>query len=629
MNTNERLRASAPRGGGEAPVYASREEVPEAARWRLEDIYAAADDWEADARAAAALTEELARLRGHAAGSAASLWKALELDDRLSLLVGKLYSYAVMRSHEDTAAEGPKALAARATLLSVKAGEAGAFLAPEILAAGREKLESFIAEEPRLELYRLMFRRVLRRKEHVLSAPEEAVMAAMGDLAGAPDEAFSMLTDADMDFGTIADEKGVVRPLTQESYGRYVVRPEREVRRQAFEGLHGTFAKFRNTLGATYFASVKKDVTFARLRRYASSLEESLDGDEIPVSVYDGLIGAVNAALPALRDYVALKKSVLGVDRMEPYDLYAPLAPEMNRTFGYDEARNLVLEAVAPLGREYVSLMEKAFSERWIDVYENRGKRSGAYSWGCYGVHPYMLLNYGGTFRDVSTLAHEGGHSIHTWLSDESQPRVYASYALFVAEVASTVNELLLTEHMLARTADRAEKKFLLSEQLELTRQTIYRQTLFAEFERDAHAAVERGEPLTPEGMNRMWTELNTRYYGPEVGSSAFLAAEWSRIPHFYRAFYVYQYATSLSAAVAIVDGILRGGAEEREAYLSMLRGGCSADPIALLKGAGVDMSTPAPVERALAVFARKTALLRELFEEDRARGGEDSGARR
>ena len=600
--------------GYEAPLYAARADVPEESTWRLEDIYGSPDLWEADAKLAAALTEELAACKGHVMDSAASLWKAIELDDRLSFVMGKLYSYAVMRSHEDTAAEGPKALAARATQLSVKAGEAGAFLTPEILAADESKIDEYIRQEPKLELYRLMFDRILRQKKHVLSAAEEAVLAAMGELAGSPDEAFSMLTDADMEFGTIKDESGAEVPLTQEGYGRYISSPVRSVRKAAFDGIHTTFTRFRNTLAATYSASVKKDATFARLRRYGSSLEASLESNEIPVSVYGGLIDAVNAALPALHEYVALKKKALGVEHMEPYDLYAPFAKELKRTFSYETAQKLVLDAVAPLGEEYAALMKKAFDERWIDVYENRGKRSGAYSWGCYGVHPYMLLNYGGTYRDVSTLAHEGGHSIHTWLSNSSQPQVYASYALFVAEVASTVNELLLVEHLLKNTDSREEKIFLLNQQLELIRQTIYRQTLFAEFERDVHEMAERGEPLTPECMNRLWTELNTRYYGPEVGANEPLAAEWSRIPHFYSAFYVYQYATSLSAAVAIVDRILKGGPAERDAYLTLLRGGCSADPITLLGGAGVDMSTPEPVERALSVFARKTKELEALL---------------
>ncbi len=600
--------------GYDAPLYASRAEVPEEARWKLEDIYASMDDWEADAKSAAELTEELAACKGHVMDCAASLWKAINLDDRLSFVMGKLYSYAVMRSHEDTAAEAPKALASRASQLSVKAGEASAFLTPEILAADAATIDAYIKAEPRLEPYRLMFDRILRRKKHVLSAEQEAILAAMGELAGAPDEAFSMLTDADMEFGTIADESGATVLLTQEGYGRYISSPVRAVRKAAFEGIHKQFGKFRNTLAATYSASVKKDCTFARLRHYDSALEGALESNEIPTSVYGGLIDAVNAALPALHEYVALKKKALGVEHMEPYDLYAPFAAEMKRVFSYETAQRLVLEAVAPLGEEYVRLMKKAFDERWIDVYENKGKRSGAYSWGCYGVHPYMLLNYGGTYRDVSTLAHEGGHSIHTWLSNESQPQVYASYALFVAEVASTVNELLLVEYLLKNTDSREEKVFLLNQQLELIRQTIYRQTLFAEFERDVHAAVERDEPLTPEGMNRMWSELNTRYYGPEVGANEDLAAEWSRIPHFYSAFYVYQYATSLSAAVAIVDRILTGGEAERDAYLTLLRGGCSADPITLLKGAGVDMSGPEPVRQALSVFARKTKELAALL---------------
>ena len=608
-----RLASLAGDEGYSARLYASRAEIPEDAKWRLEDIYPTTEAWDADAVVAEELTAKLAARKGHVMDGAASLLETIKLDEELGFVLGKLYCYAHMRSHEDTTAEAPKARASQATQLSVKAAEGSAFITPEIL-AGADEIDAFIAEEPKLEVYRLMLKRIVREKEHVLSAEQEAVMAAMGELAGAPDEIFSMLTDADFDFGEITDENGEKKRLTQESYGRYVRSQDRRVRREAFEGLHGVFAKFSNALAAIYGASVKKDVTFARLRKYASSLEESLFCNEIPVSVYDGLVTAVNENIPALREYVAMKKKALGVDRIEPYDLYAPIAKEMDRNYSYESAKELVLEALAPLGADYCALMKKAFDERWIDVYENKGKRSGAYSWGCYGVHPYMLLNYAGTFRDVSTLAHEGGHSMHTCLSHENQPQAYADYTLFVAEVASTVNETLLIEHFLSRSTDRDEKIFLLNEQVELIRQTIYRQTLFAEFERDVHAMAERGEALTPEAMNGLWIELNTRYYGDEIGSNKALTAEWSRIPHFYSAFYVYQYSTSLSAAIALADGILNGGEAEREAYLGLLKGGSSTDPISLLRGAGVDMSTPEPVERALAVFARKVKELEALL---------------
>lgn len=597
-----------------APIYSSRSEVPAAARWKLEDIYASVDLWEADVKEAEKLADELAARKGRVMETPSSLLETLKLDEKLGFVLGKLYSYAVMKSHEDTAAEAPKALADRASQLSVKCSEATSFIAPEILAAGDERIGDFIGKEPGLEVYRLMFSRILRQKAHILPAEQEAILAAMGELAGAPDDVFSMLTDADMNFGEIVDEEGKSQPLTQESYGRYMTSAVRRVRQAAFEGLHRKFAEFRNTLGAAYSASVKKDVTFSRLRHYGSSLEASLFGDEIPTSVYDGLVTAVNRNLPALRDYVELKKKALGVEKMEPWDLYAPFTEEPQRVYTYEEAQRTVLAAVAPLGGDYQAVMRRAFSEGWIDVYENKGKRSGAYSWGTYGVHPYMLLNYGGTYRDVSTLAHEGGHSMHTWYSNENQPQVYADYTLFVAEVASTVNEMLLVEYLLRQTGEKSEKISLLNQQLELIRQTIYRQTLFAEFERQTHAMAERGEPLTPEKLNALWTELNARYYGDEVGSNPDLAAEWSRIPHFYRAFYVYQYATSLSAAVALADRILSGGEAERDAYLTLLKSGCSKDPIGLLRDAGVDMSTPEPVERALAVFARKTEELKELL---------------
>lgn len=596
-----------------APLYASRAEVPEMDRWCLEDIYATPDMWESDAKVADELTAKLASLKGHVMDSASTLLEIITLDENIGLVLGKLYSYAHMRSHEDAAAEEPKARASRATRLSVQISEATAFIVPEIL-AGSDKIEGYLSQEPKLGLYRLMLSRIVREKSHVLSSEQEAIMAAMGELSCAPDEIFSMLTNADMVFGEITDENGAKQKLTQESYGRYVMSKDRRVRREAFDGLHKVFSKFSNTLGATYAASVKKDVTFSRLRKYSSALEASLFGNEIPVSVYDGLVTAVNENLPALHEYVRMKKRALGVDHMEPYDLYAPIAKAIDGSYSYNTAKSIVLDAVKPLGDEYCAIMKKAFDSRWIDVYENKGKRSGAYSWGCFGVHPYMLLNYGGTFRDVSTLAHEGGHSMHTWLSSSNQPQAYADYTIFVAEVASTVNEMLLIEHFLSRTSKKDERIFLLNEQVELIRQTIYRQTLFAEFERDVHAKAERGEPLTPEVMNRLWTSLNCRYYGDEVGKNVLLAAEWSRIPHFYTAFYVYQYATSLSAAVTLVERILHGGIAERDAYLGLLKGGCSKDPISLLRDAGVDMSTPEPVEKALAVFARKTKELESLL---------------
>ena len=600
--------------GWSVPLYSKRSEVPVEDTWNLADIYASQDLWEADLKKAVALASDFTGLQGHVMDSAASLFKTIESGEQIEKIMTKVYAYASLLNNQDTAAEGPKAKLDRAVQAYVKISEQSAFVTPEILAGGSGKIEQYISEKPELEPYRLMFSRILRQKEHILPAGEEAIMAAMGDLAGAPSECFSMLTDADMSFGEITDADGKKQPLTQESYGRYISSPVRRVRKEAFEGIHRTFAKFSNTLGAAYSASVKKDVTFARLRHYKSALEASLFGDEIPVTVYDGLIKAVNDNLPALHDYVALKKKALGVDHMEPYDLYAPFGKEIDRTYSFDSARKIVLEAVAPLGPDYVSQLKKAYDERWIDVYENKGKTSGAYSMGCYGVHPYMLLNYGGTFRDVSTLAHESGHSMHTWLSESTQPFAYADYSLFVAEVASTVNEMLLAEHELKQTTDRSEKIFLLNHEIELIRQTVYRQTLFAEFERDVHAMAEKGEPLTPGKMNSMWAELNTRYYGEEVGSNLDLPSEWSRIPHFYRAFYVYQYATSLSAAVTIADRILKGGEAERDAYLNMLRGGSSRDPIALLKGAGVDMSTPEPVDHALKVFAEKVAELKKLL---------------
>lgn len=599
-----------------APLYKNRDEVPSEARWRLEDIYADPEAWESDFKSIAGLTDDVAAMKGHVMDSPQSLLKTIQLDEKLSAVLGKLETYAIMRSHEDTAAEGPKARADRVKALSVKASEATAFIVPEILAADENKIKDAVAEEPGLKLYKLMLSRIVRQKAHTLSAPQEAILAAMGELAGSPSNSFSMLTDADMRFPDIVDEKGNKVTLTQESYGRYVTSPVRSVRQAAFEGIHKTFAKYANTLGAIYSASVKSDVTFARLRHYKSAVDAALFSNEIPDNVYNGLVDTVNANLTALHDYVALKKSILGVDHMEPWDMYAPMTKDNQRTYSYEDAKSLVFKALEPLGAEYIKAMKAGIDGGgWVDVYENRGKHSGAYSWGAWGTHPYMLLNYSGTYRDVSTLAHEGGHSMHTYFSHKNQPQAYADYTIFVAEVASTVNENLLVEYLLRHTNDKAEKIFLLSEQLELIRTTIYRQTLFAEFELRVHQMAAKGEPLTPQTFNNIWAELNKRYYGEEVGANKDMPVEWSRIPHFYNAFYVYQYATSLSAAIAISDKILTEGESARQAYFTLLKGGSSKDPISLLKGAGVDMSTPEPVNRALKVFARKIQELKALLE--------------
>lgn len=598
-----------------APIYSSRTEVPETYRWRLEDIYADQAAWDADATKVDALIKDLSARRGSVMTSPESLLQTLKLDEEISAIVGKLYVYAHMRSHEDMASPKPKSLADRATALSVKVSEASSYLAPEILAAPETTLQKWI-NEPALAQYSLMLTRLLRQKPHVLSDKEEAILAAMGEITSGPDDVFSMLTNADMTFPSITDEKGNSVELTQESYGRYVQSPNRDVRQAAFESLHGTFARYANTLAASYAASVKGDTVFARLRHYPSALEAALFDNEVPAQVYHGLIAAVNRHLPALQKYVALKKEILGVDTMQPWDLYAPCSTESARQYGYDEAKSLVLEALEPLGETYMAALQQAFNHRWIDIYENKGKRSGAYSWGTWGTHPYILLNYSGTFRDVSTLAHEAGHAMHSWFSQQSQPQTYSDYVIFVAEVASTVNETLLAEYLLQRSTDKAEKIFLLSHQLEQIRQTIYRQTLFAEFEERAHKLVAEGETLTPQALNQLWTELNSRYYGAETGNNTLLAVEWSRIPHFYSSFYVYQYATGQAAAIALAGRIMEQGTPAVEDYFNLLHGGSSKDPIALLTDAGVDMASGQAVDQALEVFARKTEELAELLQE-------------
>ncbi|EEX49202.1 oligoendopeptidase F [Jonquetella anthropi] len=593
-----------------APAFDRRSDVPQEFCWRLEDLFAAPADWEKAAARVEELSKELAARRGRVMESSRSLLETLKLEEEMDGLLARVYQYAHCRSHEDMSDPKGKDLSQKATALAVRAAEATSFLEPEMLAAPREQVERWL-DEPELSVYRLSFLRLWRAESHVLPSEQEAILAAMGEVAGGPEEIFSQLTDADLTFPSVQDEEGRTAALTQESYGRYIQSPSRSVRQAAFTGLHGTFAKYGNALAAAYGSHVKSDRVFARLRRYKSPLEAALFDSEVPVTVYRGLIDAVHRGLPALAGYVSLKKRLLGVEPIRMWDLYAPVEGTLAREWSFDQAVSLVEEALAPLGPEYGAALHTALTDRWIDRYENKGKRSGAYSWGSWGCHPFMLLNYGGTFRDVSTLAHEAGHSMHSWFSQKSQPQVYSDYVIFVAEVASTVNETLLCEHMLARTSDPSEQVFLLSNQLEAMRQTIYRQALFAEFEERAHDADAAGQALTPELLGSIWTELNTAYYGAEVGSTEGLSVEWSRIPHFYGSFYVYQYATGMAAAVALADRILHDphGAED---YFTLLRGGCSADPVTLLRRAGVDMERDA-VDRALAVFAEKTDQLARL----------------
>jgi oligoendopeptidase F len=557
--------------------------------------------------------ERLGDFNGRLFESPETLLEFLKLEEAASERMGKIYAYAVMKSHEDTAAAARQARADRAGSLLASYGAVLSFYRPEILAAGKEKVNNAIKACPGLEMYRHHFDDLLRTAGHVLGPQEEEILARSGEMARTPENAFSLLTNADLTFPVIRDESGRETELSEERYYLLSRSKDRRVRKDAFEGLFTTYGKFRNTLAALYSGSVKSDLFFSRARKYPSALEASLHGDNISPSVYAMVVDTVNRNLDALHGYMALRKKALGLEELRMYDLNVPLADEPETRIPYGKAVEMVTDGLAPLGREYLDVLKKGFSSRWIDVFENQGKRKGAYSWGSYGTHPYMLLNYNGTLRDVFTIAHEAGHSLHTWFSHAGQPQVYADYTIFLAEVASTTNEALLLESLLEK-APKEEKVFLLNHYLDQVRTTVYRQTMFAEFERETHSLAEKGEALTAGLLCELWKELNERYHGPEMVLDDGLSVEWARIPHFYSAFYVYKYVTGFAAAGCLSSNILHGGEEERKRYIRFLSRGSSAYSLDILREAGVDMTSPVPLEQTLRSFREKTYLLEDLL---------------
>lgn len=515
----------------------------------------------------------------------------------------KLYTYAGLHRDEDTGDEQRQALAARMESLIVKAQSETAFLSPELLMLPDETLEE-MQKDPAFSDYSEMIRLLRREKSHILPAEQEALLAAMGEVMDAPDDIFSKFNDVDLPLPKVPDEEGNMVQLTHGNFGPLLRSRNREVRKAAFEGMNGTFEKFRNTVSAAYAGSVKGDVFRARARKYESARQASLYPLEIPETVYDNLLTEVENALPALSEYMQIRKEKLGVEELHLYDLYVPIISDFDMKLSYEEACELVCEGLQPLGEEYIATLREAFKGGWIDVYENKGKRSGAYSWGCYGAHPYVLLNHTDDLGGAMTLAHELGHAMHSFYSNQKQCFVKAGYSLFVAEVASTCNEVLLMRHLLKKFEDnKPAKAFLLNQLLEEFRTTVFRQTMFAAFEKESHAMYERGEPLTGDALSRVYLALNEKYYGSGCVVDKVIENEWMRIPHFYRNFYVYQYATGFSAAVAIAGRILKYGAPAVEDYKKFLSAGCSVPPIEALKYAGVDMEQPTAVREAMQVF--------------------------
>lgn len=589
----------------------SRSEVAREYTWATEDIFESDGAWEAAFAAAGSIPDTLAAYAGRL-DDAVVLLEFFRANDEADLTLSKIYRYASLKSDEDTAVGKYTDMVGKAYSLYVSVSAACAFATPEIMAIDSARFEEFYEIQPDLALYKLAIDRILRKREHVLSEREERLLAMASELGRAPDEIASKLSDADLTYPDVDTPDGP-KPLTQGSYAVFRTSADRAVRKDAFEKLHNTQKAFENTYAAALDAQVKQLIFFSRARNYPSTLEASLSSNEVPVAVYKNLIDTVRANLDKMHGYIALRKKLLGVDELHMYDLYVPIVADSDATVPFEVAKQDCLEALAPLGERYCAILREGFENRWIDVYENKGKRSGAYSAGAR-PHPFVLLNYTGTLDSEFTLVHEMGHALHSYLSKENQPTVYSDYVIFVAEVASTCNEVLLMKSLLAKTQDKRERAYLINYFLEQFRTTLYRQTMFAEFELKINELGEQGVTLTADTLRQIYYGLNLEYHGDGMTVDEEISHEWSRIPHFYYDFYVFQYATGFSAAVALAEKILIEGESAAKAYLDFLSGGCSADPIALLRGAGVDMASPEPVERALGLFAELTKELEQLL---------------
>lgn len=590
-----------------------REELDVKFKWKLEDMYQDDAAWEQDEQRMQVLLTEAAEFRGKLGSSARTLLEGLKAVETAERLGDKTLVYAKMRRDENNADNRYQALYDRAERQMIRLGSELSFVVPELTALDPKLVSQYMEENSNLQMYRHMFDELERQKAHVLSEPEEKILAETADLALAAGNIFTMLNNADIKFGRIRDEEGNEVELTKGRYGRFMESHDRRVRQDAFAGLYNAYSQLENTLATSLASSVKKDVFYSRTRKYETARHASLDQDNVTVDVYDRLIESVHNHLDDIYRYLSLRRKMLGLDELHMYDIYVPLVQEVKLDIPYEKAREQVLEAMAPLGDEYLKVLSAGMSSGWIDVFENQGKTSGAYSWGCYDSHPYVLLNYDNKLDDVFTLAHEMGHAMHSYYSNQSQPYIYSHYPIFLAEVASTVNESLLIDYLLSRNPSRQERIYLINHYLEQFRGTVYRQTMFAEYERLIHDTVEQGQALTTEQLKTMYFDLNRLYYGPDVVSDQEIGMEWARIPHFYSAFYVYKYATGFSAATAIKEQIINEGAAAVQRYLAFLKSGGSDYPITLLQQAGVDLTSSEPVEAALKYFGRLVSELEEL----------------
>ena len=592
-----------------------RSEIAEQDKWAIHDIYASDELWEADLAKSKELIPAYGKFVGKLGESAQNLYDFCKMEEDTSIIADSLANYAMRRSDEDARVSKYQAMVGRLMSTYVELNAASSFATPEIMAISDETMEKFYAELPELERYRRFLTDIRRLREHVLSPAEEKLLAAAGEMANAPDTIFGMFNDADVVFPDVEDSEGNKHPLSQGTYIAHMESDDRVLRKNAFEGLYHTYGSFKNTLSAVLAAQVKQLEFFAKARKYNSSLEAALSRTNVPVEVYTNLIEAVHKNMDKMHRYVDLRKKLLGVDELHMYDLYCPLVGGCDTKASIDEAKASIYDALAPLGEDYRKILKEGFDNRWIDVYENAGKRSGAYSAGAR-VHPFVLMNYTGTLDSQFTLAHEMGHALHSYLSNRTQNPIDSDYVIFVAEVASTCNEALFMEHLLAKTTDKKERAYLINHFLEQFRATLYRQTMFAEFEMNIGKMSQEGKSLTPEVLNAEYRRLNHLYYGDNIVLDDEIDMEWMRIPHFYYNYYVFQYATGYAAAIALSRRILKEGEQAVKDYIGFLSGGCSKSPIDLLKGAGVDMSTTAPVEEALKLFGELIDEMDELMKE-------------
>lgn len=598
----------------------TREEADARYKWAIEDLYKDDEDWKRDYELLKSRIPELTKFRGRLGESAEVLLSMQKLSDELNQLLEKVYVYANQRLHENTDNSTYQNLASQAQGLLVELSESLSFVEPELMELPDGIIETFLDENEELLVYRQYFENIIRQKKHVLPTEQEQLLAAMGEVAESPKDIFSMFNNADIRFPEITGEDGHPVQVTHGRYMSLMQSRNRQVRKDAFEAMYGVYGDWRNTLAAMYRANVKQEAFLAKAHKYTSDLEAALDGSHIPVKVYEQLIEAVHESMPLMYRYMKLRKKLLGVEELHMYDLYVPVIEQDHSEIPFEQAKKTVLEGLAPMGEEYLHLLREGFDHGWIDVYENQGKRTGAYSWGAYGTHPYVLLNYQGTLHDVFTLAHEMGHALHSWYSDEHQPYIYAGYRIFVAEVASTCNEALLIHYLMEQSKKAGDQKktmYLMNYFLEQFRTTLFRQTMFAEFEKITHGLQEQGETLTADRLCEIYYDLNKLYFGEEICVDQEIAMEWARIPHFYTPFYVYQYATGFSAAIDLSKQILEKGVPAVEQYKKFLKGGSSMYPLELLKVAGVDMEQKAPVQDALAVFAQYLDEMERLADHD------------